>query len=69
MWLPKFCYEVLPFAYLIVGVITLLKIHSAVGVTSGVLLIIAGIATWKMRKDYRTFMNNPEAEYHVIKRN
>jgi hypothetical protein len=43
----------LPFAYIVVGIIVATEMDSLLATGSGVLLGITGLLIWKMRVDYR----------------
>ncbi len=53
MFLPDRIYRMLPFAYIVVGIIVATEMDSLLGTGSGVLLGITGLLIWKMRVDYR----------------
>ncbi len=50
---PDRIYRMLPFAYIVVGIIVATEMDSLLGTGSGVLLGITGLLIWKMRVDYR----------------
>ena len=51
--LPRKLYELLPFIYIVTGVIFAVAIESSVVLVSSVLLIIAGVAVLIMRRSFR----------------
>ncbi len=66
MWIARPIYELLPYAYMVVGAILLgaawfLNLETLPGVllVVGSLSMLAGIVLWLRRKDYRT----RQAEY------
>jgi hypothetical protein len=66
MWIARPIYELLPYAYILVGAVLLgvawfLNIETLPGVllVVGSLSMLAGIVLWLRRKDYRT----RQAEY------
>ena len=54
MYFPKFIYELLPYIYFIVGVLSLFGLDPTGGKISGALLASAGAIIYKLRKDYRS---------------
>lgn len=50
---PEWLYELLPFLYVGVGVMTILMLRNPVAAVSGMLLISAGVVVWSMRRNYR----------------
>jgi hypothetical protein len=66
MWIARPIYELLPYAYMVVGAVLLgvawfLNVETLPGVllVVGSLSMLAGIVLWLRRKDYRT----RQAEY------
>ena len=58
---PDWLYEVLPYAYLIAGLITIFTFKNVMGAVSGLLLTSTGAAVWLMRRSYRSAMQeNPD---------
>lgn len=53
MFLPDWIYRVLPFVYILIGLIVATEMDSIIGTGSGVLLGITGLIIWKMRIDFR----------------
>lgn len=53
MFLPDWIYRMLPFSYVLVGIIVATKMDSSIAVGSGALLVFTGLLIWKMRADYR----------------
>ena len=52
--LPKWLYEPLPYIYVGVGFLTMIKMHQAIGIISGLLLLSAGLLIWRTRQIYRS---------------
>lgn len=52
--LPRPIYEALPFVYVVAGIITLVSNNSVTTLFSGILLAIAGITVFVLRRNYRT---------------
>ncbi|HZX32877.1 MAG TPA: hypothetical protein VFF03_16120 [Rhodocyclaceae bacterium] len=52
-FLPRFVYETLPYLYLLVGILAIVKIPGKLGVASGLLLVAIGILVFKLRLTYR----------------
>jgi len=50
---PDWVYELLPFLYIVGGVLAIIFLPSALGTLSGWLLVIAGGLVWAMRRSYR----------------
>lgn len=50
---PHPLYEALPALYALAGLLTILKLPSALGWLSGLLLIATGWLVWRMRRAYR----------------
>ena len=50
---PDWLYEILPYVYLIGGVLTILTLKNFMGTFSGLLLVSAGAAVWSLRRSYR----------------
>ena len=46
-------YRILPFAYIVLGLIVATEMDSLLATGSGVLLGITGLLIWKMRVDFR----------------
>ncbi len=53
MRLPRTLYELLPWAYLLVGAAILLMINTPLAYLSGGLFYLAGALTWVQRSEYR----------------
>lgn len=53
MFLPDWIYRMVPFVYIAVGLIVASHESSSIVVSSGALLVMAGLLVWKMRIDYR----------------
>lgn len=52
--LPRFIYELLPFFYGTVGVVTIANNEIALGRLSGALLLSAAVAVFTLRRAYRS---------------
>lgn len=50
---PDWLYEALPYIYIAAGALTAGLLRNAGGTISGLLLILAGVIIWKLRRDYR----------------
>jgi hypothetical protein len=59
LWLPNWLYGALPFGYILVGGATIFSLQGNLAIVSGVLLIVAGIIIWNLRREYR----NAERRY------
>ena len=55
---PDWLYEVLPYAYLVAGLITIFTLKNVMGAVSGLLLTSTGAAVWLMRRSYRSAMQD-----------
>jgi hypothetical protein len=53
MWLPDKFYELLPYLYVIGGIITTIFADSFIGYASGCLLFLTGSIVFLMRMHYR----------------
>lgn len=53
MFLPDWVYRILPFVYIMIGLMVASSMDHSIGVGSGVILVITGLFVWKMRIDYR----------------
>jgi len=53
MWLPEKFYELLPYLYIIGGLIAISDVDTPLGYASGCLLILTGGVIFLMRRDYR----------------
>jgi len=53
MFLPNWVYRILPFLYIIVGLVVATKMEHLIGIGSGAILMATGLYVWKMRIDYR----------------
>ncbi len=53
MVIRKPVYEMLPYAYLLIGVLVIMLLESPLALISGVLFYAAGAAVWVMRSTYR----------------
>lgn len=66
LWLAKPIYELLPYGYMLVGLLlgcaswwVNVSRWSSIMLVAGVLLLIVGLVVWLRRRDYRT----AQAEY------
>ncbi len=50
---PKWLYEILPYAYMLFGLLPIVILPNFMGVTSGLMLVAAGVLVWLMRWNYR----------------
>lgn len=66
MQLNDFMYDSLPYAYTIAGATALVLSHELVGRISGVLLITAALAVFRIRLEHRT-RRALHAEHHLRK--
>lgn len=53
MYFPKWVYELLPYLYVIVGLLALLNLETSGVKGCGFLLATSGLLIFKMRRDYR----------------
>lgn len=60
MYIPKPIYEGLPYAYVLLGIISIVHLHNAVGVLGGGTFILTGALVFKMRSDHRKAMARAE---------
>ena len=67
MWLSRPLYELLPYLYMVAGIVLLatawlveLRIWPSVFLAVGALSLMGGLVLWLRRKDYRT----KQAEYN-----
>lgn len=56
--LPKSLYELLPYAYLLLGAMLIIGLNSPVAYASGALLYMAGAAVWVVRSSHRRKNSN-----------
>lgn len=52
--LPDWMYEILPWLYMLAGLLTMLELRNGLGVLSGLILVCAGFSVWLMRKRNRS---------------
>lgn len=57
--IPEFIYELLPYIYILVGILAMVKIPGALGVLSGLLLLAAGLLVFKWRLEHRATTRVP----------
>ncbi len=50
---PNWLYTLLPYLYIVVGVLTILTLRNAMAVFSGCMLIMTGVMVWHMRSGYK----------------
>lgn len=53
MWIPKTLYELMPAIYLIVGILAAAGFDPKYGRAAGIMLAVAAIIIWRMRRKYR----------------
>lgn len=53
-YVPAFIYELLPYLYILVGILALVKIPGQLGTLSGMLLLVAGLLVFKWRLAHRS---------------
>lgn len=58
---PEWLYELLPYVYVGVGVLTMASLQNLIALVSGGLLISAGAVVWLMRRRYRSGQSRVEA--------
>ena len=63
--LPRQLYELLPFIYIITGIVCAMMIDSTVVLISSMLLIVAGVFVLLMRKSFRKSLNRNHELYHA----
>lgn len=52
--MPDWLYEGLPYFYIAVGVVSALGLRNLIGISSGLILISAGVVIWNMRRNFRS---------------
>lgn len=60
--LPKSLYELLPYAYLLLGAVLIAGLDSPVAYASGALLYMAGAAVWVVRSSHRRKNSNDKIQ-------
>ncbi len=50
---PNWLYTLLPYLYIVVGILTILTLWNAMAIFSGCMLIMAGAIVWHMRSGYK----------------
>jgi hypothetical protein len=52
--IPDFVYELLPYVYILVGILAMVKIPGQLGTFSGLVLLAAGLLVFKWRLEHRS---------------
>lgn len=52
--IPDFIYELLPYCYILVGILAMIKISGQLGMLSGGMLLAAGLLVFKWRLEHRS---------------
>ena len=78
MMLPRGLYELLPFLYIITGIVCAVLIDSTIVLISSMLLIVTGVFVLLMRRNFRKSLNKryelhqaahpPDIDAHIEKR-
>jgi hypothetical protein len=64
--LPRRLYELLPYLYIVTGLVSAALIDSTVVLISSILLIITGVFVFLMRRNYRKSLNQRQKLHQAI---